>query len=215
VHEIGEEIKAAGRLAVRVCGTPRSGGATRLAARVVVDVRRVLFAILSCSALAVACTSDDAADEPAATSSSSSDPTGSSDATSSTTMSAETGIDASTSTTANDDSSSNVDASSGETSSTTTGPTSGPGVLPGETGLEAFCRRYVECRGSYYADQQECLDESYGYWGDCPSRTAALDVFGACMSVIECTDWTPDAYNPANTPCASEWEALGASDPCG
>lgn len=180
-------------------------------------VHRVLFAILSCPALALACTSDDGADEAAATSSSSSDATGTSDATSSTTMSAETGVEASTSTTASDDTSgsSSGDASSGETSSTTTGPTSGPGVLPGETGLEAFCRRYVECGGSYYADQQACLDESYGYWGDCPSRTAALDVFGACMSEVECTDWTPDAYNPANTPCASEWEALGASDPCG
>ena len=181
-------------------------------------LRRVLFAILPWSVLAVACASEEGGDEAAATSSSSSEPTGSSDATSSTTTSAETGIDASTSTTAADDSAgsstSNVDASSGETASTTTGPTSGPGVLPGETGLEAFCRRYVECGGSYYADQQACIDESYGYWGDCPSRTAALDVFGACMSEIECTDWTPDAYNPASTPCAAEWEALGASDPC-
>jgi hypothetical protein len=182
-------------------------------------VRRVFFTILACSAVAVACTSDDGGDEAAATSSSGSDPTGSSNATSSSTMSAETGIDASTSTTATDNtagsgSSSNGDGSSGETSSTTTGPTSGPGVLPGETGLDAFCRRYVECGGSYYADQQACIDESYDYWGDCPSRATALDVFGACMSEIECTDWTPDAYNPASTPCAAEWEALGGSDPC-
>jgi hypothetical protein len=175
-------------------------------------LRTIFFAILT-----VACASDDGGGGVSATSSSSADPTGgseSSNATSSTTMSAETGGESSSSTAAEDTASSGSEASSGDTS-TTTGPTSGPGVLPGETGLEAFCRRYFECGGSYYADQQACIDESYGYWGDCPSRAAALDAFGACMSVIECTDWTPDAYNPASTPCAAEWEDLGASDPCG
>jgi hypothetical protein len=98
--------------------------------------------------------------------------------------------------------------------STGGGPTSGPGVLPGETGLEAFCRRYVECGGTYYEDQQACIEESYGYWGSCPSRAAALDAFGACMSVVECADWSPDAYNPASTPCAEEWQGVSASEPC-
>lgn len=101
-----------------------------------------------------------------------------------------------------------------EGSTTAPAPTDGPGVLPGETGLDAFCRRYVECGGTYYADAQACIDESLGYWGECPSRRAALDAFGACMSEIECTDWNPDAYNPGSTPCAQEWSDLGASDPC-
>lgn len=96
----------------------------------------------------------------------------------------------------------------------TGGPTSGPGVLPGEGGLEAFCRRYVECGGTYYADEQACIDASYDYWGDCESRAAALDAFGACMAEIECSDWSPDSYNPASTPCAEEWQGVGASDPC-
>jgi hypothetical protein len=99
-------------------------------------------------------------------------------------------------------------------SESTGGPTSGPGVLPGEGGLEAFCRRYVECGGTYYADEQACIDASYDYWGDCASRAAALDAFGACMAEIECSDWSPDAYNPASTPCAEQWQGVGASDPC-
>src|SRR5690606_9569898 len=94
-------------------------------------------------------------------------------------------------------------------------PTDGPGVLPGEDGMDAFCRRYKECGGTYYADQQACLDATYDYWGDCPSRKAALDAFGACMSEIDCADWNPDAYNPGSTPCAAEWDEVGASDPCG
>lgn len=93
-------------------------------------------------------------------------------------------------------------------------PPEGPGVFPGESGLEAFCRRYVECGGTYYEDAQGCIDASYDYWGDCPSRKAALDVFGACMAEVACDDWNPDAYNPANTSCAAEWEGVGDSDPC-
>lgn len=106
--------------------------------------------------------------------------------------------------------------SSGEGSSGTTaaGPTDGPGVLPGETGLDAFCRRYVECGGTYYADQQACIDASLDYWGSCPSRRTALDAFGACMSEMECADWSPDAYNPGSTPCAQQWDDLGQSRAC-
>lgn len=93
-------------------------------------------------------------------------------------------------------------------------PTSGPGVLPGEDGMDAFCRRYVECGGTYYSGEQECLDETYGYWGDCPSRKAALDAFGACMSELDCGEWNPDAYNPNSTPCAAQWGDVQGSEPC-
>lgn len=98
--------------------------------------------------------------------------------------------------------------------STGPAPTDGPGVLPGETGLEAFCRRYVECGGTYYPDDQACIDESLNYWGSCPSRRTALDNFGACMSEMDCNDWSPDAYNPGSTPCAEQWNQVGASEPC-
>lgn len=97
---------------------------------------------------------------------------------------------------------------------TAAGPTDGPGVLPGETGLDAFCRRYVECGGTFYADQQACIDASLDYWGACPSRRTALDAFGACMSEMACADWSPDAYNPGSTPCAQQWQDLGQSRAC-
>lgn len=115
-------------------------------------------------------------------------------------------------TAATDGGSSGGDGSSGGT--TAAGPTDGPGVLPGETGLDAFCRRYVECGGTYYADAQACIDESLDYWGSCPSRRTALDAFGACMSEIACADWNPDAYNPGSTPCAQQWGDLGQSRAC-
>lgn len=102
----------------------------------------------------------------------------------------------------------------GEESSTGEPPTSGPGVLPGESGIEAFCRRYVECGGTYYADQQDCLDATVGYWGECAEVTAALDDFGACMSDIACEDYNPDAYNPASTVCAEQWGDVGSAGPC-
>ena len=87
-------------------------------------------------------------------------------------------------------------------------------TLPGETGIDSFCRRYVECGGTYYADSQACLDETFGYWGECPSRRAALDAFGACMSELDCSEWNPDAYNPGSTPCAQQWSDLMASPGC-
>jgi hypothetical protein len=106
-----------------------------------------------------------------------------------------------------------TDPSAGETT-TAPAPTDGPGVLPGETGIDSFCRRYVECGGTYYADEQACLDETFGYWGECPSRRAALDAFGACMSELDCSEWNPDAYNPGSTPCAQQWSDLNASEAC-
>ncbi|PCC74881.1 hypothetical protein SAMN02745121_05940 [Nannocystis exedens] len=108
-----------------------------------------------------------------------------------------------------------IETTAAETTSTTEpAPTDGPGVLPGEDGMQAFCRRYKECGGTYYDDQQECLDATYGYWGDCPSRKAALDDFGACMSELECGAWNPDAYNPNDTPCAQQWAGVEMSAPC-
>jgi hypothetical protein len=140
--------------------------------------------------------------------------TGPSSTDSSATDPSTTGPDDTGSSSGADTSASSTDADDTETGTTGAGPTSGPGVLPGEGGLEAFCRRYVECGGTYYADQQACIDASYDYWGACESRADALDVFGACMADIECTDWSPDAYNPASTPCAEQWQGVAASDPC-
>jgi DNA-binding Xre family transcriptional regulator len=68
--------------------------------------------------------------------------------------------------------------------------------------------------GTFYADAQDCIDQSLTYWGECASRRAALDDFGACMSEVACSDYSPDAFNPASTPCAQQWDQLGASEPC-
>lgn len=102
----------------------------------------------------------------------------------------------------------------GGESSTGEVPTSGPGVLPGEGGLEAFCRRFFECGGSYYSDEQDCIDASVNYWGECAEVTEALDGFGACMSEIECGDYNPDSYNPASTPCSEQWSDVQSAGPC-
>lgn len=102
----------------------------------------------------------------------------------------------------------------GTTGTTAPAPTDGPGVLPGETGIDSFCRRYVECGGTYYADSQACLDETFNYWGECPDRRAALDAFGACMSELDCSEWNPDAYNPGSTPCAEQWANLNNTPAC-
>ncbi len=133
-----------------------------------------------------------------------------------------TGMTGTTATPTTGDEASTDTASTGAASSdaTTTGttgevPTSGPGVLPGEDGMDAFCRRYVECGGTYYRGEQACLDATYDYWGECPSRKAALDAFGACMSDLDCGEWSPDSYNPNDTPCANEWDEVGASEACG
>lgn len=99
-------------------------------------------------------------------------------------------------------------------SSTGEVPTSGPGVLPGEGGLEAFCRRFFECGGGYYSDEQDCIDASVNYWGECAEVTEALDGFGACMSEIECDDYNPDTYNPASTPCSEQWSDVQSAGPC-
>lgn len=97
--------------------------------------------------------------------------------------------------------------------SSTSGPASGPGTFPDETGLEAFCRRFVECGGTTY-DAQSCVDTSYEYWGSCPSRAAALDTFGSCMAELSCDDWSPDTYDPNSTVCAQQWADLSNSAPC-
>jgi len=105
---------------------------------------------------------------------------------------------------------SGAETSTGEPTSSTGADTEGPGV----SGLEAFCDHYVECGGTYYEDAAACVDASLNYWGACPSRRAALDAFGACMVDIPCRDWSPGSYNPASTPCAEQWQELGASTPC-
>lgn len=99
-------------------------------------------------------------------------------------------------------------------SSTGEVPTSGPGVLPGEGGLEAFCRRFFECGGGYYSDEQDCIDASVNYWGECAEVTEALDGFGACMSEIACDDYNPDTYNPASTVCSEQWSDVQSAGPC-
>ncbi|MBV1858530.1 MAG: hypothetical protein KUG77_08970 [Nannocystaceae bacterium] len=102
----------------------------------------------------------------------------------------------------------------GEESSTGEVPTSGPGVLPGEDGMQAQCRRALECGSTYYRDEQDCIDAGVDYWGECAEATAALNNFGACMSEMDCADYNPDAYNPANTPCSEFWSDLQDAGPC-
>lgn len=99
-------------------------------------------------------------------------------------------------------------------SSTGEPPTSGPGVLPGESGQEAMCRRALECGSTYYDSAQACIDAGTNYWGSCAEVTAALDAFGACMSDIPCDEYNPDAYNPSSTPCADQWGDLQSAGPC-
>ncbi|MCA9638341.1 MAG: hypothetical protein KC420_20065 [Myxococcales bacterium] len=153
---------------------------------------------------------DDATATASTTASATATSSASSEGTSSS-ASASTSSDASTS----GGTSTSSDAStSSDTSTSTTGPATGPGTFPGETGLDAFCRRFVECGGTYYDDAQACIDASLDYWGSCPSRRDALDAFGSCMADLSCDEWSPDVYNPNSTPCAEEWGDLGASDPC-
>lgn len=123
---------------------------------------------------------------------------------------------ASTATTDDDptDAAESTSSRGGEESSTGAPPTSGPGVLPGESGLEAFCRRYIECGGTYYADQQDCLDATVDYWGECAEVVVALDDFGACMADIACEDYNPDVYNPNDTVCSDQWGDVGSAGPC-
>jgi hypothetical protein len=161
--------------------------------------------------------SDPTAASNASNASSSSDGTGGTGDAGGTTDATGTGGVDTTAPTSGDPTTGATATTSGDTTGTATtepAPTDGPGVLPGEDGMDAFCRRYKECGGTYYEDQQACLDATYDYWGDCPSRKAALDAFGACMSEIDCDDWSPDAYNPSSTPCAAEWDQVGASEPC-
>ncbi len=101
------------------------------------------------------------------------------------------------------------DASSPDVGSTDTGGSDGTGGgSSGRTGLEGYCDHYVDCGGTYYADADACIDASIDYWGEC--RRDELDTFGDCMMDLSCDEWgNPDAYNPANTPCADEWSAVG------
>ena len=172
----------------------------------------------ACLCTLLACAADDGGDTGTSTSTAAGNTdapatTGSTGPVGASTGETSTGDTSSTETASSDGSTGDAPTTAGE-SSTGPAPTDGPGVLPGETGLDAFCRRYVECGGTYYQDAQACIDQSLGYWGECASRRAALDDFGACMSALACSEWSPDAYNPASTPCARQWQDLGASEAC-
>ncbi len=183
-----------------------------------------LAAVCLCTLLA--CAADDGGDTGTSSSTSSAaqdtdaaaTTTGSGDASTGDSPTTANATNATTATTGAEtgEASTTMNGSTGGSTDASTGPapTDGPGVLPGETGLEAFCRRYVECGGTFYEDAQACMDASLDYWGACETRRTALDGFGACMSELACTDWSPDAYNPASTPCAREWGEVGASEPC-
>lgn len=191
---------------------------------------RLVLTSAACIVSLAACGSDDVGDDgttgsTGATSMSSSASEG---ATSSSSADASSGptSDASESATSDDTSGPTSDASESATSddttstSDTTGTTEDPTSTSGDTtgivqsGLEAFCSHYVDCGGTYYEDEAACIDASLSYWGECPSRRDAQDVFGECMAEIPCDEWNPDAYNPNNTVCAEQWQALGDSEPC-
>ncbi|MES2642688.1 MAG: hypothetical protein V4850_24610 [Myxococcota bacterium] len=91
-------------------------------------------------------------------------------------------------------------------------PTTGPGVLGDETGLEAMCRRYVECGGNYYSDEEACMEASYDYWGECRAAEDALNALGECVAYVECGEYNPDSYTPSSIGCGDEWEDLGDAD---
>ena len=90
--------------------------------------------------------------------------------------------------------------------------TTGPGVLGDETGLEAMCRRFFECGGALYENEEECIQASYDYWGECSAVVDALDALGACVADVECSEYNPDSYHPGAIGCGDEFEELGASD---
>lgn len=100
-----------------------------------------------------------------------------------------------------------VDATTGETGGDTTLP-------PPDMGFDAYCRRYIECGGTYYTDEQDCLDESYQYWGTCPERLALLEALGACVQGLTCEEFGPNTNPPSSTPCGQYYDDLVASDPC-
>lgn len=78
-------------------------------------------------------------------------------------------------------------------------------------GLEGFCDHYKACGGGFYKDAEACVQATINYWKEC--RRPELNAFGDCMlAKVPCAGWNPDAYNPASTPCASEWaEVRGKS----
>lgn len=84
----------------------------------------------------------------------------------------------------------------------------GGGTTPTASGLEGFCEHYKECGGTYYKDVEACMKATLDYWTEC--RRPELDAFGDCMMGVSCNDFSPDAYNPANTVCAKQWSAVGA-----
>ena len=80
----------------------------------------------------------------------------------------------------------------------------------GLTGFAGLCEHSEDCGGTYYATVQDCIDATIEYWGEC--RCPELDAFGNCMLSVECDGWDPDAYDPEDTPCAAEWQAIVTKD---
>lgn len=74
-------------------------------------------------------------------------------------------------------------------------------------GLEGFCDHTMNCGSTYYEDADDCIEQSLDHWGEC--RRDELDTFGDCMLEIDCDEWgDPDNYDPSQTDCADEWEAV-------
>jgi hypothetical protein len=78
---------------------------------------------------------------------------------------------------------------------------------PGESGLEAQCRRYFECGGDNYSDIEQCVADALAWWGDCAEVRAALDDFGWCMASVDCSEYDPEAYLPQAF-CPKQYDAL-------
>ncbi len=178
------------------------------------QARFIVHVAFSAALGLLACTTSDSDDTGSSTTTSST--TGSSTSTSSSTT--ETGTDDPSPTTTGASSSSSSE--SGDDSSTaattggvddTTGDTSEPAP---DMGFEAYCRHYIECGGTYWADEQICLDESYGYWGTCPSRLALLEALATCVEALTCEEFSPNSTPPSNTPCGDYYDELVASDVC-
>ena len=186
---------------------------------------RLVLTSAACIVSLAACGSDDVGDDgttgstgatsmsSSASDSATSGSSSTADATSGPTTDASDSATSDDTTSTSDDTTSTSDATGTATDDPTTS-TSGDTTGVVQSGLEAFCSHYVDCGGTYYEDEADCVDASLSYWGECPSRREAQDVFGECMAEIPCDEWNPDAYNPNNTVCAEQWQALGDSEPC-
>lgn len=76
---------------------------------------------------------------------------------------------------------------------------------------EDWCDRWKECGGTIYETAEDCVEATYDYFGTCPDMQAALDAYAQCMIDVSCDTFDPDTYNPADTPCAHEWDIILAT----